>query len=33
MGTGVVVLIGFLWVLWCLVRPGGVRVEKEGKKE
>jgi uncharacterized membrane protein len=32
-GTGVAVLIGFLWVMWCLVRPASVRAEKTGKKE
>jgi hypothetical protein len=32
-GTGVAVLIGFLWVMWCLVRPAGARVEKAGKNE
>ena len=33
MGTGVAVLLGFLWVMWCLVRPAGTKVEKGGKKE
>jgi hypothetical protein len=33
LGTGVTVLLGFLWVMWCLIRPGGVRAEKGGKKE
>jgi hypothetical protein len=33
MGTGVAVLLGFLWVMWCLVRPAGAKAEKAGKNE
>jgi hypothetical protein len=33
MGTGVAVLAGFLWVMWCLVRPASVKAEKAGKKD
>ncbi|KAI4726762.1 PIG-X-domain-containing protein [Aureobasidium sp. EXF-10728] len=32
-GTGVAVLLGFLWVMWCLVKPAGKAVGKAGKKE
>ncbi|KAG9834123.1 PIG-X-domain-containing protein, partial [Aureobasidium melanogenum] len=32
-GTGMAVLLGFLWVLWCLVRPVGKGVEKADKRE
>ncbi|KAG9543769.1 PIG-X-domain-containing protein, partial [Aureobasidium melanogenum] len=33
LGTGVAVLLGFLWVLWCLVRPARTGVQKADKKE
>ncbi|KAG9531599.1 PIG-X-domain-containing protein, partial [Aureobasidium melanogenum] len=33
LGTGVAVLLGFLWVLWCLVRPARKGLQKADKKE
>ncbi|KAG9817105.1 PIG-X-domain-containing protein, partial [Aureobasidium melanogenum] len=32
-GTGVAVLLGFLWALWCLVRPARKEIQKADKRE
>ncbi|KEQ96920.1 hypothetical protein AUEXF2481DRAFT_620924 [Aureobasidium subglaciale EXF-2481] len=32
-GTGLAVLVGFLWVMWCLARGASKQSQKAGKKE